>query len=192
MSGWQMIIVAAAVLLMVVLVGVLVVSNRQATRQLRFVERRLAHQVVHDEVTGLLNPAGATLLGEQILSLAKRDSDPATSCLVRVSPRSAATGEIHQDDLLAVSEAATEVFRTSDMISRISADTLLMVGKGTQLNSDDVERRLIEQMARMVPEGDPVPQILVGCAMIAPWESASLETLIDRAQQNLQSRVAGR
>lgn len=187
-----MIVVAAAVLLMVGLLVVLVISNRQATRQLRFVERRLAHQVVHDETTGLLNPSGATLLGEQLVRIAKRDSDPATACLMRLAPRAPSDSEIHGDDLLALTEAAAEVFRTSDSLSRIAADTVLMVGKGALLDTDEVEQRLVEQMALMVPNGDPVPNIQVGCGMIAPWEDANLDTLIDRAQLDLQSRVAGR
>lgn len=192
MAGWQAFVVGAAVALMVGLICVLFVSNRHAVRQLRFVERRLAHQVVHDETTGLLNPSGASLLGDQIVSIAKRDSDPATACLMRLTPRKPSDGVIHDDDVLALAEAAAEVFRTSDALSRISSDTILMVGKGSLLDTDEVERRLVEQMALMVPEGDPVPLIQVGCGMIAPWEHADLDTLIERAQQDLQSRVAGR
>lgn len=187
-----MIVVAAAVLLMAGLVVTLVISNRHATRQLRLAERRLAHQVVHDEATGLLNPSGASLLGAQIVNIARRDSDPATACLMRVSPRKPAEGVVHEDDVLALSEAAVEIFRSSDMVSRVAQDTCLMVGKGTILDTDVIERRLTEQMALMVPNGDPVPRIMVGCAMIAPWENADLDTLIGRAQQDLQSRVAGR
>jgi len=188
---WLVLLIAAAIALLAGAVVALVLSNRKASKQLRFIEQRLSHQVVHDECTGLLNEAGVTLVGAQIVNIAQRDSDPVTACIIKVHPREGLATDPHEDDLLAVAEAAVEVFRAGDAISRVNTDTVLMVGKGMLLSADEVERRLVGKMARMVPEGDPVPAIMVGCGMIAPWENADLPSLVDRARTNLQSRVNG-
>ena len=160
---------------------------RRANQKLIDVESRLQQQTVRDERTGLLNPKGAALVGTQILEIAKRDSDAVTACLIRLSPRPGFSFP-DDDDVLTLAEAAVEVFRAGDAVSRLNTDTVLMVGKGTQIDPPTVHARLTQQMSRMIPPGDPLPVVNVGTGMLAPWEDGDLATLVERAQEDLNSR----
>lgn len=160
---------------------------RRANQRLIDVESRLQQQTVRDERTGLLNPKGMALIGTQILEIAKRDSDAVSACLIRLSPRSGAAFP-DDDDVLTLAEAAVEVFRTGDAVSRLDTDTVLMVGKGTQIDPAAAHARLTQQMSRMLPPGDPLPIVTVGTGMLAPWEDGDLATLVERAQEDLNSR----
>lgn len=185
-----------AEILMIVLMVVLAVSVavslvviRRAKQRAAEAEERLEHLTVRDERTGLLNPKGAALVGAQIIEIAKRDSDAVCACLIRLAPRPGAAYP-SDDDVLTLAEAAVEVFRAGDAVSRLDTDTVLMVGKGTRIDPEIAHTRLTQQMLRMIPPGDRLPSITVGTGMLAPWEEGDLSTLMDRALLDLNARLS--
>lgn len=187
-----------AEILLLVLVAVLAIGAvvggvfiRRARQRAAVAEDRLEHLTVRDERTGLLNPKGAALVGAQIIEIAKRDSDAVCACLIRLAPRAGA-GYPSDDDVLTLAEAAVEVFRAGDAVSRLDTDTVLMVGKGTRLDPEVAHSRLTQQMVRMIPPGDRLPGITVGTGMLAPWEEGDLSTLMDRAMLDLNARLSVR
>lgn len=195
MAG-RLVNVGAVEIMLIVLVAVSVIGAavslrliRRARKAAAEAEQRLEHLTVRDERTGLLNPKGAALVGAQIMEIAKRDSDAVCACLIRLAPRPGATYP-SDDDVLTLAEAAVEVFRSGDAVSRLDTDTVLMVGKGTQLDPEVAHNRLTQQMMKMIPPGDPLPQITVGTGMLAPWEDGDLATLVDRALHDLNSRLS--
>lgn len=181
-----LIVLAVAMVLGAVISAVMV---RRARQRASAAEDRLEHHTVRDERTGLLNPKGAALVGAQIIEIAKRDSDAVCACVIRLAPRPGAAYP-SDDDVLTLAEAAVEVFRAGDAVSRLDTDTVLMVGKGTRLDPEVAHSRLTQQMVRMIPPGDRLPAITVGTGMLAPWEEGDLATLVDRAMHDLSSRLS--
>lgn len=185
-----------AEILLIALAAVLAVGGiisaimvRRARQRADQAEERLEHLTVRDERTGLLNPKGAALVGAQIIEIAKRDSDAVCACLVRLAPRPGVAYP-SDDDVLTLAEAAVEVFRAGDVVSRLDTDTVLMVGKGTRLDPEVAHSRLTQQMVKMIPPGDRLPDITVGTGMLAPWEEGDLTTLMDRALLDLNARLS--
>lgn len=162
--------------------------RRRSQGQVADLQARLSHNTFVDATTGLFNRQGTTLLAQRTVSMARRDSDAVSACLVLIRPRIGSTPS--DDDVLTVAEAAEVTFRSADTVGRIAPDRLLVVGKGKGMQSGGVESRLVAQMVTMAAPGTIVPSIVVATASLQPWDEGDLLDLERLAEEDLEVRLA--
>lgn len=161
-------------------------SRERARALVDYLQARARHHTIHDELTGLLNLRGAELVGGGLLELARRDGDALCAAIICVEDDGLAmTTQERADALLTVTEAASGVFRGSDVLARLSADCLLVVAKGSGLGMDLVASRMIDALADLDDGAGPAPTVAVGAALLPPWEEGSLADLIEFARRDL-------
>ena len=143
-----------------------------------------------DEATGLLSREGQLLVGQRIVHIARRDSDAVSACLIRVlPPPTRGLAGIDDDDMISVAEASEVVYRSGDAVGRLDEDTLMVVGKGPGFTPSTVEARLVAQMATMAPADAELPSLVVGVAVLQPWDEGDFAELQHRAYEDLGVRL---
>lgn len=161
-------------------------SRRRARAVVAYLDARARHQSIHDELTGLLNLRGAELVGGGLLELARRDGDALFAAIICVEDDGLTmTGQQREDALLTVTEAASAVFRGSDVLARVSTDCLLVVAKGSGLGLELVATRMVVALAELGEGVGPTPTVTVGAALFPPWEEGKLADLIELARRDL-------
>lgn len=165
--------------------------SRNARATIDDLESRLEHRTVFDDVTGLFNRQGITLVGGRLVNIARRDSDGVSACVVRILPAQGHV-EVTDDDVIAVAEAAEVVFRSGDAVGRAAFDEILVIGKGPGFTPATVESRLVAQMAAMAPPDSPIPGVVVGVGVLQPWDEGALPELEQMLADDLAVRLAVR
>ncbi len=161
-------------------------SRQRARALVAYLDARARHQSIHDELTGLLNLRGAELVGGGLLELARRDGDALFAAIICVEDDGLTmTGQQREDALLTVTEAASAVFRGSDVLARVSTDCLLVVAKGSGLGMELVASRMVVALAELGEGAGPTPTVTVGGALFPPWEEGKLSDLIELARRDL-------
>jgi len=150
---------------------------------------------VRDQLTGLANRRGLAMLGSQIVEHARRMGDAVHCIFIDVdglAKVTAAAGDETGDAvLLAVSDALRSVTRATDVVSRWSGNQFLVLGPGPGMPPLELERRVREHV---VGHGGVDPswpaRVSAGGAMLAPWDSGTLDTLLGKADQEMHLRRA--
>lgn len=176
-----------------VLVNVL---RRQALDAL-FAARDVADAAaVRDELTGLANRRGLAMLGAQIVEHARRQGDAVHCVFVDVDHLKVVNEELGSESgdavLSAVADALRTVTRATDVVARWSGDQFCVVGPGPGMAPMELERRVQMRVAEHSPVPPEVwtPKVSAGGAMLAPWDSGSLDTLLGKADQEMYLRRA--
>jgi diguanylate cyclase (GGDEF)-like protein len=174
----------------------LVVSGlrRRAAGDLVEARRALDAAAVRDHLTGLANRRGLAMVGAQIVEQARRQGD-AVHCifvdidgLKHVNER--AGHECGDEVIVAVGEAVRHVTRATDVVARWAGDEFCVVGPGPGMAPLEMERRVRDMVALHLPVPPDVWPVRVsaGGAMLAPWDSGTLETLLGKADQEMHLR----
>jgi len=79
-------------------------------------------------------------------------------------------------------------------VARWSGDQFCVVGPGPGMAPVELERRVQMRVAEHSPVPAEVwtPKVSAGGAMLAPWDSGSLDTLLGKADQEIYLRRAVR
>ncbi len=177
------------------LLGLAVNRMRRSTfdRLVDTVERA-ERAAVEDDLTGLLNRRGISLVGDQIVASARRSGN-AVHCvfldvdgLKEVNDR---LGHAAGDRvLLAVADAIRLAVRSGDVVARWGGDEFCVVGPGPGTAPIDLEKRVANKIMDLPPEDVPgwVPQVSAGSAMLAPWDDGDLASLLDQADREMYRR----
>ncbi|RZS89754.1 diguanylate cyclase (GGDEF)-like protein [Motilibacter rhizosphaerae] len=149
---------------------------------------------VRDPLTGVANHHGLELVGKQIVETARRQGDAVYCTFVEIGglaeARAAHGADAVSDVLVALAEALRAVTRTTDVVARWQDQVFCTVGQGAGVEPTELERRIRrrlgadETLDRAVWSG----RITVGGAMLPPWDSGTLETLLVRAAEELRAR----
>jgi diguanylate cyclase (GGDEF)-like protein len=153
-----------------------------------------AQQAVTDPLTGISNRRGLELVALPMIEHARRQGE-AVHCLFidldEFRSVNDALGRAHGDEVLvAVCEAVMASVRATDVVSRWAGDQFVVLGPGTGTSPLEMERRVRTQLV-----GDPpVPtdvwngRVSIGSATLVPWDEGNVDSLLRRAEEDMQLR----
>jgi diguanylate cyclase (GGDEF)-like protein len=187
------------VLAMVMVTGVAVatvLARRHLVDQLSLAEDSADQASVRDPLTGLVNRRGLAMLGGQIVESARRQGD-AVHCVFVDIDQLRHVNEVEGRDagdevVVAVADALRSVTRATDVVARWGGDEFCVVGPGAGMAPMELERRVRERVQLNPPVDDLVwsPKVCAGGAMLAPWDTGNLDTLLGKADQEMYLRRA--
>jgi diguanylate cyclase (GGDEF)-like protein len=176
-----------------------VVAMRRATSDRREVQRALEFAqdaTVHDELTDLANRKGLDLLGEQILESARRRGDAVYCIFVDVDGLGRVQGRLGQQGvdevLLTVADALRRTTRKTDAVARWGEGEFVVVGPGTGLAPQEMERRIRAQCSEHSTIDRTIwhARVSAGGAVLEPWDDGSVDSLLRQANREMHLRRA--
>jgi diguanylate cyclase (GGDEF)-like protein len=190
-TGW---LVAAAAI--TATAGINSFSRRRLVEELDEVAQSAEQAAVRDPLTGLVNRRGLSLLGQQIVEVARRTGD-AVHCIYididQLRHVNEVAGEDSGDDVVvSVSDALRSITRGTDIVARWGGDEFCVIGPGPGMSPVELERRLRDRILLSPPVAIDIwdPKVCAGGAMLAPWDSGTLDTLLGKADQEMYLRRA--
>jgi diguanylate cyclase (GGDEF)-like protein len=169
-------------------------SRRTNVRELADLRAAAEAAAVRDHLTGVANRRGLAMVGSQMVEQARRQGD-AVHCifvdidgLKRVNDAlGPAVGDVV---IVAVAEALRSATRGTDIVARWGGDEFCVVGPGPGMAPLELERRVRDGvvLASEVPAEVWPVRVSAGGAMLAPWDSGTLETLLGKADQEMYLR----
>jgi diguanylate cyclase (GGDEF)-like protein len=150
---------------------------------------------VRDHLTGLANRRGLAMLGTQIVEHSRREGDAVHCVFVDVTSLANVNAESGAEAgdavLVAVADALRGVTRATDVVARWGGDQFCVLGPGPGMPPLELERRVREHV---IGHGGVDPawpaRVNAGGAMLAPWDSGTLDTLLGKADQEMHLRRA--
>lgn len=191
---WPRLVVAMTIA--TVLAATVNLLLRRVVRELAEVGAAAEASAVRDQLTGLSNRRGLAMVGTQITEHARRTGD-AVHCIfvdvVGLDILSERLGTEARDDVLcSAAEGLRLVTRSTDVVARWTGDGFCVVGPGPGMPPVELERRLRDVMLLdpAAPHDVWSPRVSAGGAMLAPWDSGTLDTLLGKADHEMFLRRA--
>jgi len=172
------------------------VSRRNLTSELSDISSTAEQAAVRDPLTGLVNRRGLSLLGQQIVEAARRTGDAVHCVYIDIDQlrhvNESLSRESGDEVVVAVSDALRSVTRGTDIVARWGGDEFCIIGPGPGMSPVELERRIRERILLSPPVAIDIwdPKVCAGGAMLAPWDSGSLDTLLGKADQEMYLRRA--
>jgi diguanylate cyclase (GGDEF)-like protein len=171
-------------------------SRRRLSNELSDISSTAEQAAVRDPLTGLVNRRGLSLLGQQIVEAARRTGDAVHCVYIDIDQlrhvNEAAGRDAGDDVVVAVADALRSMTRGTDIVARWGGDEFCVIGPGPGMSPVELERRLRERILLSPPVPPHLwdPKVCAGGAMLAPWDSGSLDTLLGKADQEMYLRRA--
>jgi diguanylate cyclase (GGDEF)-like protein len=169
--------------------------RRHQTIDLHSARAEAEAAAVRDHLTSMANRRGLAMLGGQIVETSRRQGDAVHCIFVDIDGLKAvndAAGHSAGDEvIIAVAEALRGATRATDVVARWGGDEFCVVGPGPGMSPLELERRIRDHVrAGTLPVAETVWPVRVsaGGAMLAPWDSGSLDSLLSKADQEMYLR----
>lgn len=149
---------------------------------------------VRDQLTGLANRRGLAMVGGTMVEQARRQGDAVHCIFVDIDGLTDVNGRAGHaagdEVVVCVSDAMRAVTRATDVVARWGGDQFCLVGPGPGMAPIELERRVREYVLRRAPVPESVwpARVSAGGAMLAPWDSGTLDTLLGKADQEMYLR----
>lgn len=172
------------------------VSRRNLAAELSTISSTAEQAAVRDALTGLVNRRGLSLLGQQIVEAARRTGDAVHCVYIDIDQlrhvNEMAGRESGDDVVISVADALRSITRGTDIVARWGGDEFCVIGPGPGMSPVELERRLRDRILLSPPVSPEIwdPKVCAGGAMLAPWDSGSLDTLLGKADQEMYLRRA--
>jgi diguanylate cyclase (GGDEF)-like protein len=172
------------------------VSRRTMSERLAELSDSAAQASVRDPLTGLVNRKGLSMMGQQIVETARRSGDAVHCVYVDIDQlrhvNEVAGEEAGDEVVVAIADGLRSITRATDIVARWGGDEFCVVGPGPGMSPMELERRLRERVLLSPPVPVDVwePKVCAGGAMLAPWDSGTLDTLLGKADQEMYLRRA--
>ncbi len=172
------------------------VNRRRMAEQIAELSATAEQVSVRDPLTGLVNRQGLSMMGQQIVENARRSGDAVHCVYVDIDQlrhvNEVAGHEAGDDVVVAIADALRTITRGTDIVARWGGDEFCVVGPGPGMSPMELERRLRERVLQSPPVPIDVwePKVCAGGAMLAPWDSGTLDTLLGKADQEMYLRRA--
>jgi diguanylate cyclase (GGDEF)-like protein len=180
-----------------VAVGVAYV-RRQALVELGAARERAEAAAFRDDLTGVANRRGLAMLGAPILEAARRQGDAVHCAFLDIAGLGSINDRLGRsagdEVLIAVAYCLRSATRATDVVARWGGDEFCVLGPGAGIAAPELERRVVEQLVAAPPVDRRAwrPYVDVGGAVLAPWDSGTLDTVLARAEQEMRLRRAMR
>jgi diguanylate cyclase (GGDEF)-like protein len=172
------------------------VSRRRMSERLGELAATASQASVRDPLTGLVNRKGLSMMGQQIVENARRSGDAVHCVYVDIDQLrhvNEVMGHEYGDEVVvAIADGLRSVTRGTDIVARWGGDEFCVIGPGPGMSPMELERRLRERVLLSPPVPLDVwePKVCAGGAMLAPWDSGTLDTLLGKADQEMYLRRA--
>ncbi len=157
---------------------------------------RAMRAATEDAATGLVNRRGLTMLGREVVAVARRHNDAVHCSFVDVDGLKAINDHFGHDAgddvIVAVAEALRRSSREADAIARWGGDEFVVVGLGAGVPPLDLERRVQQYLHddEGLAEHVGAIGISVGRSMLEPWDTGDLQGLLWSADRDMYVRRA--
>jgi diguanylate cyclase (GGDEF)-like protein len=151
-------------------------------------------RAVTDPLTGTSNRRGLELVALPMIEHARRQGEAVHCLFIDLDGFRAVNEQLGRgpgDEVLtAVSQAVLASVRATDVVARWAGDQFVVIGPGTGTSPLEMERRVKAQLAA----DPPVPQqvwdgrVSIGSATLVPWDEGNLDSLLGRAEEDMQLR----
>ena len=172
------------------------VSRRRMSERIAELAAGADQASVRDPLTGLVNRQGLSMMGQQIVENARRSGDAVHCVYIDIDQlrhvNEVSGHEAGDDVVVAIADALRTITRGTDIVARWGGDEFCVVGPGPGMSPMELERRLRERVLQSPPVPVDVwePKVCAGGAMLAPWDSGTLDTLLGKADQEMYLRRA--
>lgn len=174
------------------------VRSRRAVADARLVRARAAaaEQSVADPLTGVSNRRGLELVGLPMIENARREGQAVHCLMVDIDGLKGVNdiGGRRAGDtvLIAVASAVRTATRSTDAVARWDGDAFVVLGPGTGVSPLEMERRVRAHLGVVaaVPRQQWPGRVSAGSATLVPWDEGDLDSLLQRAEQDMSLRRA--
>ncbi len=181
-------------------IGGYVANVRDITERKEF-EALLAHQALHDSLTGLANRQLTLDRAEQMLLRAQRNDDPVALCFIDLDnfkDTNDSLGHEAGDKLLcAVAERFTAMLRSADTVGRLGGDEFVILAEGVSLDdgpmlvAERIREALHEPFQLVGYEGLPI-NVTASVGIATGTRVSAQELLRDADVALYQAKAVGK
>jgi diguanylate cyclase (GGDEF)-like protein len=156
--------------------------------------RAAARQAVTDPLTGADNRRGLERAAVPMIEHARRSGEAVHCLFLDIDALRSVNDQVGQaagDGVLrAVHEALLASIRATDVVARWSGDQFVVLGPGTGTSPLEMERRVRGQLADHPPVSPDVwaGSVSIGAATLVPWDDGNVDSLLARAEEDMQLR----
>lgn len=153
-----------------------------------------AAMAVRDGLTDVANRGGLDMIASPMIENARRKGEAVHALYLDLDGFHSVNetlGSAAGDDLLVSFAAALlGATRSTDVVARWSGDEFVVIGPGVGSSPLEMERRLRARLEAEAPVPAEVwqPRVSIGSATLVPWDDGDLESLLHRAEQDMELR----
>ncbi len=165
-----------------------------ALAEVAALETRAALAVL-DPLTGLPDRRGLQLVGQHLVAIARREGGAVGCTFVGIDAMAhvkECAGQEGLDTLVRhVAGIARSVVRGTDVVGRWREGMLVVVTHGAGAPMDVLEQRIATRLADDCPVAEDVwpRRLVLGRAVMQPWDDGGLVTLLAAAEQDIHTRI---